>query len=237
MAKIDITDVLATSYFEAKAPPEITQKNAALLLIDIQHLATPEYLHNKAIKGGLSSIDVKEALADYTVRFEAAVEECRNVLCAARANNIPPIHVKIQSASADARDTGPVHRRLGWEFPPSNEATKFLDAARPLEGEIVITKTASGAFTGTSLDTVLRNMGIQHLYICGFVTDECVETTARVALDLGYVSKIIRDATTTYQASSYQNVIEKFEAFGFTQRADEVRTIFESVGKDEPQTL
>ncbi|HAE27280.1 MAG TPA: cysteine hydrolase, partial [Hyphomonas adhaerens] len=164
---------------------------------------------------------VQAALSDYEVRFNAAVVQAARVLDAARSAGIPPIHVKIQALSCQGRDTSQLHSRLGWNFPPGSPATEFLEPTRPKADEIVITKTASGAFTGTSLDTTLRNMGIEHLIVVGFMTDECVETTTRVALDYGYISRVVSDATTTYHLESYQSTIGKLASYGFTLTADE----------------
>lgn len=223
---LNINDVLATSYRSALPIPDPTRADTALLLIDIQHLAEPAYIEKTAVAAGLPEKGVKHALADYDLRFRKAVSNCRKVLEAARASGIPPIHVKIQSLSLQARDTSDLHKRLGWRFAPGNPATEFLPETAPREGEIVITKTASGAFAGTALDSTLRNMGIEHVYICGFVADECVETTARVALDLGYRVKIISDATTTYHADAAEFTINKFKGFGFTQEAEDVVRAF-----------
>lgn len=216
MANISINDVLATSYLSVKNPPEMTKANTALLLIDIQNLATPEYLAKSAIEAGLDKDGVERALADYEERFHSAVKNCTRLLNAVRQSGVVPIHIKIQSLSGDARDTGAMHRRLGWQFPPNAYATQFMDEVSPKDGEIVITKTASGAFSGTSLDRTLRNMRIEHVLICGFVTDECVETTSRVAVDLGYVVKIVADATTTYHREAAEFTLAKFGAFGLT---------------------
>lgn len=224
--KIGLNDVLATSYLSAQEPPAATATNAALLLIDIQHLSEPAYLHSKAVAAGLDGKAVGQALQDYQRRFDGALQNCAKVLDACRQSAIVPIHVKIQSLEKQARDTGPLHRRMGWQFPPGSAATRFLEPTAPTTDEIVITKTASGAFTGTALEATLRNMGIEHLRICGFVTDECVETTARVALDLGFVVKVVSDATTTYHAEAYNSTIEKFSSFGFAATTDDVISEF-----------
>ncbi len=218
---IGINEVLATSFVGAKPAPPATLENTALLLIDIQHLAEPSYHLENARAAGLPEEAVRAALSDYEVRFNTAVVQATRVLDAARSAGIPPIHVKIQALSATGRDTSHLHSRLGWNFPPGSPAAQFLEPTKPEADEIVITKTASGAFTGTSLDTTLRNMGIEHLIIVGFMTDECVETTARVALDYGYVSRVVSDATTTYLLESYQSTIGKLASYGFTLTADE----------------
>lgn len=226
---VTIDDVLAASYTNVQAPPPMTALNSALLLIDIQHLAAPDYLHDHAVKSGLPSDEVRKALSDYEERFNAAVAQAKRVLEKAREVGIPPIHVKIQTLSHHARDTGALHRRMGWQYPPNSAATRFLDATKPASDEIVITKTASGAFTGTSLDTTLRNMGIDYLFVCGFVTDECVETTVRVALDLGYLAMVIEDATQTYKAEAHRATIDQLSAYGITQRAEDTIAAFSQI--------
>ncbi|MGE6697298.1 cysteine hydrolase family protein [Hyphomonas sp. NPDC076900] len=226
---VTIDDVLAASYTNVQAPPPMTALNSALLLIDIQHLAAPDYLHDLAVKSGLPSDEVRKALSDYDARFNAAVAQARRVLEKAREVGIPPIHVKIQTLSHQGRDTGALHRRMGWLYPPNSAATKFLDATKPAPDEIVITKTSSGAFSGTSLDATLRNMGIDYLFVCGFVTDECVETTVRVALDLGYLTMVIEDATQTYKAEAHLATIHQLSAYGITQSADDTITAFGQV--------
>lgn len=228
--QIGLNDVLSASSKAPKPPPAATLENTALLLIDIQHLAEPSYHLKNAVEAGLPEDAVREVLSDYEVRFNAAVVQAARVLDAARAAGIPPIHVKIQCLSDSGRDTGLLHSRLGWNFPPGSAGAQFLEPTKPTAGEIVITKTASGAFTGTGLDATLRNMGIEHLLVVGFLTDECVETTTRVALDYGYVTRVVSDATTTYLMDSYQATIGKLGAYGFTLTADEAIAEFTSLG-------
>lgn len=228
-AGVNMMDVLMVSYMSAKPPVPQTKDNTALLLIDIQHLAEPSHLAQKAIAAGLDEAAVFVALEDYSARFNAALANCQKILNAAREFGIVPIHIKIQSLSKTARDTGALHRRMGWTFAPGDAATAFLDPTKPLHDEIVITKTASGAFTGTALETTLKNMGIEYMVICGFVTDECVETTARTALDLGFVVKIIEDGTTTYFAESYLAAIGKFASLGFTIATDAAIDLFSTL--------
>ncbi len=231
MGKVTMADVMAASYTITEKGlqylPAPTKKNTALLLIDIQGLATPEHLAKKAIAKGLAEGEVNEALADYRHRFYAALGACEKLLAAARANGIPPIHVKIEALSGDGRDAGLAHKLVQWILPPGNEASRFLDECKPNPGEIVLTKTVSGAFTGTILDRVLDHMGIKVLYIAGFVTDECIDTTVRVALDLGYFANVVSDATTTYYQESYQAVIDKFAGWGISISTENVVKTFE----------
>ena len=233
MAELTMMDVVAASYELSpdglKHLPAPTKKNTVLLLIDIQGLATPDYLAKKAVAKGLPEDQVAAALADYRERFNAALDNCAQVLAAARKHGIPPIHVKIETLTSDARDSGLGHKILDWRVVPGSEGAKFLDECAPKPGEVIMTKTGSGAFSGTGLHQTLSNMGIKVLYVAGFVTDECVETTIRTGLDFGYFTNLIADATTTYYKKNHQHVVDKFTEWGITATAEQVSQIFESL--------
>lgn len=59
-------------------------------------------------------------------------------------------------------------------------------------------KQSHNAFTSTGLDLWLRRTGIQRLIIAGIRTEQCCETTTRVASDLGYDVDFVTDATLTF---------------------------------------
>lgn len=223
---VTMRDVLSASYTTVEKPSPMTKTNTALLLIDIQELATPEHLARKAVAAGLGSSAVDLALTDYSDRFYAAVENCSRLLTAAREAEVACVHVKIESLSGNARDTGPAHRRLGWCYPPGSRETQFLDKTAPLTGEIIITKTVSGAFTATNLDSVLRHMGVQWLVIAGFETDECIEASGRAALDLGYLALFAEDACTAYEATSHENYMSKYTEWGLTRSTTDLVASF-----------
>lgn len=61
--------------------------------------------------------------------------------------------------------------------------------------DVVIDKTASSSFVGTDLQQLLVMEGVKTLIICGFITDACVEGTARNGFDLGYHSVVVADAS------------------------------------------
>jgi nicotinamidase-related amidase len=201
--------------------------NTALLLIDVQGLVSPEYMARVAIRAGLPEQPVHAALADYADRFYPALRACSQLLQAARMYRVPPIHVKMQSLTTDGRDTNRAYRMLGWSYPSDGEATEFLLEVAPQPGEMVLTKTVGGAFAGTMLDRVLCHMSIKHLFACGFVTDECVETTLREALDHGYLAALVRDASAAYTADAHAYTVGRFSALGLTPAAAEVVAFFE----------
>ncbi|EOV9657496.1 isochorismatase family protein [Cronobacter turicensis] len=59
-------------------------------------------------------------------------------------------------------------------------------------------KHVHNAFTDTGLDLWLRQRDINHLIICGIRTEQCCETTTRIASDLGYRVTFVSEATLTF---------------------------------------
>jgi nicotinamidase-related amidase len=76
------------------------------------------------------------------------------------------------------------------------EKGRFFDEVKPAQGELIFPKTNGGAFTGTSLDFVLRNMDIDSIIVTGFLTDQCVLATAICGADIGYDVLLVEDACT-----------------------------------------
>jgi nicotinamidase-related amidase len=85
----------------------------------------------------------------------------------------------------------------GGLFDPARGYVRLIDGLTKHEGEPMITKTAHNAFTTTNLAQILTERGIRELIVSGIRTEQCCETTARVAADLGYDVTFAVDATTT----------------------------------------
>lgn len=85
----------------------------------------------------------------------------------------------------------------GTPFDPASGHIRLMDPLAPQAGEPVLTKTSHNAFTTTSLQQLLTSRGITDLVVCGIRTEQCAETTARVASDLGYRVTFVTEATAT----------------------------------------
>jgi nicotinamidase-related amidase len=83
-------------------------------------------------------------------------------------------------------------------FDPASGFIQLIEPLAPADGERVLTKTSINAFTTTNLQQLLVSRGIGQLTICGIRTEQCCETTARVASDLGYDVTFVIDATATH---------------------------------------
>jgi nicotinamidase-related amidase len=142
-----------------------TPGNAALVVIDAQQ----EYfapLGKVVLPGG-----------------PAAVRQIARALAWAGAGGVPIVHVVHESRRPNAAT-----------FAPGSPALEIHPEARPLAGEPVLTKHLPGSFTGTALESLLRERGIERLVVTGFMTQMCVDTTARQAAHLGFQVTVLADA-------------------------------------------
>jgi len=85
----------------------------------------------------------------------------------------------------------------GTAFDPASGYVRYMDPLTPQVGEPQLTKTSHNAFTTTNLQQLLTQQGITEVIICGIRTEQCCETTARVASDLGYRVTYVTEATAT----------------------------------------
>lgn len=86
----------------------------------------------------------------------------------------------------------------GSTYTPGTVGHAFKPEAEPLAGETVIGKRTNSAFIGTDLEARLRQAGITILVVSGVITNNSVETTVRMAGNLGFDTRLVSDATFTF---------------------------------------
>jgi nicotinamidase-related amidase len=79
----------------------------------------------------------------------------------------------------------------------SLETGAFLPGLEPLAGETILRKDVNSAFLGTPLEIELRRRQIHRLVVVGFFTNFCIETTVRMANNLGFDTYLGHDACAT----------------------------------------
>ncbi|MEU4608341.1 isochorismatase family protein [Kribbella sp. NPDC023972] len=121
-----------------------------------------------------------------------------------RAVNHPDIAERVDRLVRAARDKGDLvvwvlHTEpgTGGAFDPANGHVRLMEGLEPLGDETVISKTSHNAFTTTNLPQLLTQHGVTEVVISGIRTEQCCETTARVASDLGYDVVFVTEATAT----------------------------------------
>jgi nicotinamidase-related amidase len=99
-------------------------------------------------------------------------------------------------------------RRPGSSFfIPSTLGAEIAQAVRPAEDEAVIEKAFPNSFRDTTLDALLKALGVGELVVCGMMSHMCVDATVRAAKDLGYNVTLLADACTSCDLESFGSVV------------------------------
>lgn len=73
-----------------------------------------------------------------------------------------------------------------------------MDFVERRETEPLLVKDTRNSFTSTDLQRRLDALGVTRVVITGIQTEQCAETTARIAADLGYDVDFVTEATLTF---------------------------------------
>jgi nicotinamidase-related amidase len=218
-----LKEAYAESLFEAPTFEQAIQLHkVALMVIDVQYLDAAQG-HGVFADVQKSGVPL-EAQEYYFKRLDHVVlpniGRLQNIF---RDLKLEVIHTRIQSLTKDGRDRSTGHKRLGLHAPPGSKEAEFLPEVAPRGDEIIINKTASGVFNATNAEFILRNMGIDSLYVCGVYTNECVSTTVRDACDRGFHTTLINDACATVTPDLHNATIATIkDRYARVLTADEV---------------
>jgi nicotinamidase-related amidase len=83
------------------------------------------------------------------------------------------------------------------DAPRGSDAWQIVPALHIGAVDARVDKTACDSFGGTALAAMLRDNGTGTLYLCGFATEFCVDTTLRAAAARGMHVIALSDAHTT----------------------------------------
>ena len=144
------------------------------------------------MKSCLIVIDVQESFRHrpfFTSDGLAAFLEAQNALIeGCMAQGVPV--VRVLHCDGPATPSNPFAAESGHVRP--------LAGLVPFEAAATFTKSRHSALVGTGLDVWLTRQGVQRLIVSGIRTEQCCETTARHASDLGWQVDFVTDATHTW---------------------------------------
>lgn len=182
--------------------PALRPEDTVLLVIDMQY---GDAHRDYGLLKRMQDRGDGPAMEYYASRLEElVVPNIRRLLEACRQVGVEVIHTRIQSLTRDGRDRSLEHKNLGIHHPPGSKDAEILDEVAPQGDEIVITKTCGGVFNGTSIEYVLRNIGIRNLIVVGVVASGCVELAVRDAADRSFEVILVEDATATWSPEMHR---------------------------------
>ena len=77
----------------------------------------------------------------------------------------------------------------------------------PLPHDLVLDVNSVSPFASTSLDQLLRNMGVENLVVTGVLTNAAVESTVTDAGDRGYNAILIEDGCAAYRQEEHEDAL------------------------------
>lgn len=81
---------------------------------------------------------------------------------------------------------------------PGSEAWQIADAAQAQDRDYFVSKRTPDSYLNTALGATLAQLAIQHVVICGYASEFCVDTTTRRAAANGFTVTLVADAHTTH---------------------------------------
>ncbi|MDO5607340.1 MAG: cysteine hydrolase [Capnocytophaga sp.] len=147
--------------------------------------------------------------------MQASIKNIEKAVAFARKNGIEVIHVglcfeegypELANGKSGLRKAIPE----AGTFPKDGFGAQFYETVKPIQNEFVVTgRVGASGFTGSNLDAYLRNNKIETLYLAGYATHVCVESTLRDAHDKGYDTHLISDATSAFNQTQQKYVLEE----------------------------
>lgn len=157
-----------------------------------------EYQNDFVTEGGVQHAAVKDVMQSTGMLAHSVA-----LLEGARKAGVTVLHVPIAFAEGYPEIAAQAYGILAGvksagAFKAGSWGARIAEAMQPLAGEIVVEgKRGLDCFASTNLDFILRQRGITHVGIAGFLTNCCVESTMRSAYERGYHVVTLTDCCAT----------------------------------------
>ncbi|NQV06219.1 cysteine hydrolase [bacterium] len=190
--------------------------SSALLVVDMQN----DFCHPDGAFAKRGQ-DISQALE--------ILPTVKRVMAEARTASVPVFIIRVVRGE-DTR--WPALERVsrlafGSDFMPvfveGTWGAELAEGLEPQSGDIQLDKNRYGAFTGTNLDLMLKNKGVETLVVIGGATNVCVESTVREGFMLGYNIVMIEDACAATTPEYHEGTLATVRVwFGRVEKADDV---------------
>ena len=113
-----------------------------------------------------------------------------------------------------------LHTDSDEAFAKESPSFKLMDFLKPRKDELVMVKNTRNCFTSTTLQPYLIGKGVRRLSITGIQMEQCCETTARIAADLGYAVDFVTEATMTFPIPNWDKPGEELGVDAIRERTE-----------------
>ena len=113
-----------------------------------------------------------------------------------------------------------LHTDKDEAFSRDSRYFRLMDFIKPRPDEPVMIKNTRNCFTSTTLQPYLIEKGVRRIGITGIQMEQCCETTARVAADLGYAVDFVTEATMTFPIPNWDKPGEELGVDAIRERTE-----------------
>lgn len=121
----------------------------------------------------------------FASELDRVIPRIGRTLKVARSSGALVVHVVNAKWTRDGRDAVPYSRGRDYDL-FDTEPMSVIEPLAPRAGEVMIRKVGSSPFTGTGLEFILRNAGIEHVVLCGQYGNACVFYALIQSRELGF---------------------------------------------------
>jgi nicotinamidase-related amidase len=147
------------------------------------------------------------------VKERHTFERAGEVLAAARSAGVPVAycisHFRPGYPEIPEHDNPRSAMRASGEVLPADPAMLIHASVKPKEGEPVIAKHRTSAFSGSAFETILRAQGIDTIILMGHATSGVILSTVRLAADLDYHLMVVEDGCADRDPEVHKVLMEK----------------------------
>ena len=143
------------------------------------------------------------------------IENLKNLMETGRDQGLPifyAMHLRYRPGNyEDLKYLSPSQAgiKLAKTFEADAFGSEFHPDFVPQSDDIIASEHAcTSGFGGTDLHEKLQEKGISHLIIVGLLSNTCIESTARSAVDLDYHVTLVTDAVASWTPKDHQAAVE-----------------------------
>lgn len=187
-------------------------RSSALVIVDVQN----DYCHKE---GCMAKQDLDVSMV------EKMMPPLKKMIQTFKEIQVPIIYIQtIHEESTDSKTwTKRLKGRNQQDLCRKNTWGAEFYELTPDEQDIIVVKHRYSAFIHTRLDSVLRALQVETLFIAGVSTNICVESTARDGFMLDYDIVLLSDCTAAFSKEAHDMALQNIDQFfGSVASSDDV---------------
>jgi isochorismate hydrolase len=189
----------------APVPPvHLAAGNAALLLVDAQHLTATR-------RRGLGRLaharGIEREFDEYYTQVEAALRNMRRLRVACKEHGLRVVYTLLHAARPEA-----LSRQLrvtGLPIPGGPPAAEIRPELAPDPEDLILPRGTYGPFAGTTLARDLRAAGVDTLLLAGLLANLSLALAAHEAADRGFDVVVVWDASASETLAWHASFVER----------------------------